>query len=515
MKRYVFCRYLAPSFDALPKFLLNLLAKKSCAESNTCLSHYKIQETTFAMKLLKPHLVQFLACLTFFTFANNLFAQDAADKADLVVKGGHYFDIESGEFKPNQGIAIQAGRFIDVDESTAAKKTIELNDDQYVLPGLIDCHAHYNVRLFKKRREEFEYMPIIYLANGATVTFSCGEFDPESMMKMRRRIESGDQIGPKLITSGPYFGRARPGWNRDKPEQEIRDEVDLWAKLGTGGFKAKSIDPDSLKVLIDQAHKHGLTVTGHLGSGFRNSVNPRDAVTMGIDRVEHFLGGDAMPNTQSAYESLQNIRSGTPAYKEICQHFIDHETYYDCTLTAYGYLGVTTPETHEEYEYWIDEREFFTPYMQEVAKNRPQMKGMDIYQRVYRAKQKTIAAFHEAGGKITLGTDHVSNGNHLPGFGVHRELDALVRNGISESDALKIATINGARALKIDKDHGSIEIGKVADLVIVNGNPLDKIRNTRNVQKVVRAGVVHEAADLLQSVRGKLGPASKDEEKDW
>ena len=432
--------------------------------------------------------------------------------ADTLIKGGKYFDVESGEMKANAGIAILDGRFV---EATTAKQVIELDDSQFVLPGLIDCHAHYNVRLIRKRREEFEYMPIVYLANGATVTFSCGEFDPESMMAMRKRIAAGEQIGPRLINSGPYFGRARPGWRPDKPEQEIRDEVDFWAKHGTGGFKAKSIDPDSLKVLIDQAHKHGLTVTGHLGSGYRNSVNPADAVSMGIDRVEHFLGGDAMPDSRSAYQSLQNIQAGTPAFKKICQHFIDNDVYFDCTLSAYGYLGVRTPETHEEYEYWIDEREFFTPHMQEITKKRKPMKGMEIYQRVYRAKQTTIAAFHEAGGMITLGTDHVSNGNHLPGFGVHRELDALVRNGIPEAEALKIATINGARALKIDKDHGSIEVGKVADLVIIKGNPLEKIRNTRNVQTVVRAGKVYDPAELLAKVKGKLGPASKGEESSW
>ena len=450
--------------------------------------------------------------LAFSPFNQSVGQNSSEDKADTIFKGGHYFDVATGEFKPNKSIAIRDGRFV---EASSAEKVIELGETQFVLPGLIDCHAHYNVKLIKKRREEFEFMPIVYLANGATVTFSCGEFDPESMMKLRKRIEAGEQIGPKLITSGPYFGRARPGWRVDKPEQEIRDEVDLWAKLGSGGFKAKSIDPDSLKVLIDQAHKHGLTVTGHLGSGFRNSVNPRDAVTMGIDRIEHFLGGDAMPDSTSAYKSLQNIQSGTPAFKKICQHFIDNDVVFDCTLTAYGYLGETTPETHEEYEYWIDERKFFTPHMQEVARNRPPMKGMEIYQRVYRAKQTTIADFHNAGGTISLGTDHVSNGNHLPGFGVHRELDALVRNGISESDALKIATINGARALKIDKDHGSIEVGKVADLVIIEGNPLEKIRNTRNVQTVVRAGKIFDAAKLLDMVKGKLGPASKDEEKAW
>lgn len=441
-----------------------------------------------------------------------------AQEQECVVVGGMYFDVELGAFLPNTGLAIRDGRFQDVATKEAAgdttTKRIEMEDDHYILPGLVDCHAHYNVRLIKKRREEFQYMPIVYLANGATVTFSCGEFEPERMQELREKIAAGEQIGPRLVTSGPYFGRARPGW-RGKSEQEIRDEVDYWASRGTGGFKAKSIDPESLRVLVDQAHKHGLSVTGHLGSGYRNSVNPRDAIDMGIDRIEHFLGGDAMPATQSAYESLQTIRSGTPEFEKICSHFIEHGVFFDCTLTAYGYLGETTPETHEEYEYWIDESQFFTPHMQELAKQKAPMKGMEIYQRIYRAKLTTIADFHRRGGLITLGTDHVSNGTHLPGFGVHREMDALVRAGIAERDALRIATINGARAIGIDEDHGSIESGKVADLVVVRGNPLKQIRNTRNVEWVMKAGELYKASELLDQVVGKIGPSDAEAEANW
>ena len=436
---------------------------------------------------------------------------------DTLIVGGHVFQTQSGEFVPNTSIAIKDGRFTKIGadpDQYSAKQTVKLGDDKYLLPGLVDCHAHYNVRLIKKRREEFAVMPVIYLANGATVTFSCGEFDPEGMFKLRKRIEQGEQLGPRLLNSGPYFGRARPDWRGKKDAQEIRDEVDFWASKGVGGFKAKAIDADSLKVLIEQAHKHGLTVTGHLDSGYRNSVNPRDAIEMGIDRIEHFIGGDAMPDTQSAYASLQSIKSGTPEWNKIVKHFIDNETVFDATLTAYGYLGIE-PGVREEYDYWIDETQFFTPYFKNLIKDRKPAKGRELYQRIYDAKLKTIGDFHEAGGTISLGTDHVSNGNHLPGFGVHRELDALVRSGISEADAIRIGTINGAKALKIEKDHGSIEVGKFADLVVITGNPLEKIRNTRNVQTVFKQGVSHDAKTLLESVKGKLGPSSEEEEKDW
>ncbi len=434
------------------------------------------------------------------------------DAPGMTVTGGFVFDTELGVFVPNPGLSILGDRFV---ERTPESRQLELTSEHYILPGFVDCHAHYNVRLISKRREEFEYMPLLYLANGATVTFSAGEYDPLGMVHLRERLERGEQIGPRLITSGPYFGRARPGWDPDRDEQEIRKEVDYWVSQGAGGFKAKAIDPKSLRVLIDQAHKHGLTVTGHLDSGFRNSVNPRDAITIGIDRIEHFVGGDAMPETQSAYQSLQSIVSGTPAFRDICKHFIDHGVFFDCTLTAYGYFGEITAESHPEYQHWVDERQFFTPHMQRIALERPPRRGMEIYQRIYRAKQLTIADFFRAGGLITLGTDHVSDGSFVAGFGIHREIDALVRNGIPARDALRIATINGAKALGIDADHGSIAVGKVADLVVVRGNPLEDIRNTRNVEKVMTRGRLYEVAELLDKAKGKLGPADVSQEQDW
>jgi imidazolonepropionase-like amidohydrolase len=134
---------------------------------------------------------------------------------------------------------------------------------------------------------------------------------------------------------------------------------------------------------------------------------------------------------------------------------------------------------------------------------------------IYLAKMATIGAFHQAGGIITLGTDHVSNGNYLPGFGAHRELDAFVRAGIPAADAIRIGTIQGARALKIDADHGSIEAGKIADVFVVEGNPLEHIRNTRNVRWIVTRGSLHSSVELLDRVRGKLGPASDQEQDAW
>lgn len=439
------------------------------------------------------------------------FVNASAIAQDLVIVGGHRFETATGKMVPNQNLVIANGRIAEIDAGKLPDKAtkIELAEDEFVLPGFIDLHAHYNVRLFKKRREEFLVMPIIYLANGATVTFSAGEYDPDSMQQLRKDIKSGKKIGPRLINSGPYFGRARPGWGRDRELSEIVDDVRKWAPH-VGGFKAKAIRPDELKTLITEAHKHGKTVTGHLDSGYRSSVNPRDAIEMGIDRIEHFLGGDALPDTQSAYSSLQDVKPDMPEILKIIRLYVEKGVWFDATITAYGYFG----ERGEEFTSWIDEKAFFTEFVQQQLRDKKRTK-IDTFEKIYKVKQQTIKAFYDAGGKITLGTDHFSDGSYLPGFGIHRELDAFVRSGIPPEDAIRIATINGAKALRIDKDHGSIQLNKFADLYIVKGNPLKRIRNTRNGRYVIVQGKLFGCKQLFDSAKGKLGPNNDEEAKDW
>lgn len=454
-----------------------------------------------------------LFCVFPFFFSSSIAQENKSGGDSIRIVGGAYFDVESASFKPNRGIVINDGVFKSLaDSDSDVDRTITLNDEHFILPGIVDLHAHYNVRLFRNRREEFNVIPVTYLANGATVTFSCGEYLPDKMFELRKRIEKGEQIGPRLITSGPYYGMARPGWGRNGPGAEkIREEVEYWAKTGIGGIKAKLIDPDSLEVLIEAAHAHDLTVTGHLDSGFRNSVNPRDAIEMGIDRIEHFLGGDALPNSQSAYASLQDLSVDSPEFKSIVDLYVKKGTWFDATISAYGYYGARG----EEFDYWIDEREFFTPYVREHVSSRAERRVMQQFEKIYQVKQKSIVEFWKAGGKITLGTDHFSNGNFIAGFGVHREMDVMVRSGIPENDVLKIATINGARAIGIDDHHGSIEPGKSADLYIIRGNPLESIRHTRNGVWVMTGGKIYDTRELLDSVKGKLGPTNQEEAKSW
>ncbi len=116
---------------------------------------------------------------------------------------------------------------------------------------------------------------------------------------------------------------------------------------------------------------------------------------------------------------------------------------------------------------------------------------------------------------MIVGTDEPVYTNLLPGFAYHRELLAMTYAGIPPAAVLKAATINGARALGIDARLGSIEAGKLADLFVVRGNPLDDIKAARDIRLVIRDGIAYDPAELLQSAEGKIGPAGPNDHADW
>lgn len=444
----------------------------------------------------------------------------AEGDGSYLITGGRWLDVEAGVLVENTGIGIRDGRIVSLGapvDSSEFRSTISLEDDMTVLPGFIDLHAHYAVDLFGEGRvDETAAYPELFLANGVTTTFPAGEMNPVRMRELRLAIERGERDGPRLLNSGPYFGSWRRGWDDDAMTPDsIRREVDYWAAQGAAGFKAKGIRPEHLSVLIEQAHEHGLTVTGHLDSGVGDTVNPRDAIHMGIDRVEHFLGGDMMPADRSAYASLQEFDDFEgDALRDIIDLYVSRGAYFDPTLSIYGYWGPHDPEMTE---YWTDELRFLTPYMREIVEARPPRPVNESFAKMSPIKRRTLKAFYDGGGRdlITLGTDHPSWGRYWSPFAVHRELLAFARAGVPPADVFRIATINGARAMGLGDEIGSIEEGKVADLVVVRGNPLEDVRVAREPWFIFAGGRWLWPTDLLESAEGGIGPTNASEEPAW
>ena len=438
----------------------------------------------------------------------------------LVIRGGWLFDSVSDERRRNTGIVIQDGKIVQVDadvpqQVSSTAHVVDLAETDTILSGMIDLHAHYNLDLVDKGRvEEVVYNGIVFLANGVTSTWSAGEYYPERVIAQRDRIDAGESIGPRLFASGPYFGAFRCeyniktaaddciGWPNDITEDEIRQEVDAWAEQGVISIKIKQATPGEMKILIEQAHMRGMTTAAHLANyNVEYDVELRDAILMGLDRVEHQLtlgiGGPRSAGMQQMIDLM-----------------LAHDVYYDATLQMYG--GINERRAHPSEMLWTDEAKYFTPYAQALLEKRgpppPESDAEEYAQRVLEIK-----SLFDAGGAhlLIVGTDEPVYTNLLPGFAYHRELLAMTYAGIPPAAVLKAATINGARALGVDARLGSIEAGKLADLIVARGNPLDDIKATRDIKFVFRDGVAYDPVELLQSAEGKIGPAGPDDHADW
>ncbi|MED5420756.1 MAG: amidohydrolase family protein [Pseudomonadota bacterium] len=439
---------------------------------------------------------------------------------DVVIRGGWLFDGITDDRRRNSGIIIREGTFaaIDADLDNAvlsSTNVIDLSDTDTILPGMIDLHAHYNFDLVDNgRAEEVEFNGVIFLANGVTSTWSAGEYYPERVITQRDLIDAGEATGPRLFASGPYFGGFRceynvrnaaddcAAWPNDITEAEIRAEVDHWAKRGVTSIKIKQATPGEAKILIEQAHQNGMTTTGHLANYHGEyDVSIRDAILMGIDRIEHRL----------------TLGVGGPRSAEMDQIVdlvLDYQVYYDPNLQMYG--SVNLRRDLEGDMIWVDESKYFTPYAQELLRRRgpppPESEPDEFAQRI-----RELKALYESGGEnlIVVGTDEPVYTTLLPGFAYHRELLALVHAGLSNADVLRASTINGANALGIADRLGSIEVGKLADLYIARGNPLEDIRAARNISLVIKNGAIYDPVTLLESAEGHIGPSGPDDHADW
>jgi imidazolonepropionase-like amidohydrolase len=345
--------------------------------------------------------------------------------------------------------------------------------------------------------------PKLYLACGATTIRTAGSVEPYSDLNLKRDIDQGKIVGPWMDVTAPYLegkGAFAPQMHELAGPEDAKQFVAFWASQGATSFKAYNVlDRATLKAAIDAAHARGLKITGHLCS-----VTYREAAEMGIDQLEHgfFASTDFIPGKQPD----QCISSGDPlgkadsgSVRDLIRLLIDHKVVLTSTLAVLS--GMTAADT----TYW--------PEM--LASLAPDTKDMFLkyYSRSRSARlDKTLAIdmrwekqFSDAGGLLTVGTDPTGNGSAVAGYGSQKAIILLTKEGFSPIEAIRIASYNGALALGMDKTIGSIEPGKVADLVLIDGDITHDIEQIRKVQWVFRHGVAFDSQKLFESVKGQVG----------
>lgn len=409
----------------------------------------------------------------------------------VVINGGTIIDVSTGKEIKDSVIVVEGDRIKAVGRNgqvtiPQGARIIDARG-KWIIPGLTDMHSHITGS---------KNLPLgLYLANGVTTIRDPGG-NLTLLRLMREQIDSGRVIGPRLFFAGPLLDGNPPVWPPgslmvDTPER-AESTVNFLIDQGVDCVKVyNNISEPVLRVIIDTAHKRGISVIGHVP----RSITMTRAVELGMDCLEHIrvTGREVLPVEEAnkidflplgRRETLlwQRFDLDMPEFKRLVGFLVEKKVFLDPTLTideetfAGGYeANVGDPNNH------FLARELFEEWRREP---RPELYNIPAELKEaavsgFRKRQQFVGMLSRAGVQLVAGTDGVGLGTRLPGFGLQHELELLGASGLKPIDVLRAATITAARALNREKELGSIEAGKFADLVILNDNPLADIRNTR------------------------------------
>ena len=429
-------------------------------------------------------------------------ASPAIDQT-VVIRDGAIFAVTPS----SQAIALDGAHVID-----GSGKTL--------IPGLVGMHEH----LFFIAPVPSPYFvtlgssfPRLYLASGVTTARTTGSIEPYTDVNIKQLIDKGMIPGPKLEFTGPYVN-GKPSLFTQMHElsgpDEAREFVRYWHSVGFTSMKAYiEITPEELRATIDESHKLGMKVTGHLCS-----VSFREAAEMGIDNLEH--GPFGAPDSElsakrngptcgraelkSMDEDLAaNVDpEGAEAQKTIAV-LVAHHVAITSTLAVFEPSSSSTfLSSYYARLHMLLTPESFTSMLDGLAYQLPKDAQFD---RLLEKEMKFERAFVKAGGLLLAGCDPTGDGHTLAGLGDQREFELLVKSGFSVPEAVHIYTMNGAVFLGKDKEIGTITAGKKADLVLLRG---DLVRDPAVIEKpdvVFQNGVGFDSEKLYESMRGTVG----------
>jgi hypothetical protein len=420
-------------------------------------------------------------------------------KHPIAIEHVRLFDSEQASVRADQTVVIQGERITAAGPSATVTvpKDAEIVDGsgKTLVPGLFDMHAHAQAG-----------DGILNIASGVTTVRDMGN-DMEELRHLQDQWESGAAIGPRVWKSGFIDGhgpfQAPTGLYADTAE-EAQAAVNRYADLGYVQIKLySSLNPEFVSGIVKTAHARGLRVSGHIPNGMIASQFVED----GADEVQHinfiflnFLGGKVKDTrTPERFTAVGANAAKLDLQSKEVNDFIalllNHHTTVDVTLATFegmftGRPGKVSPD--------------FAPVLNRLPAQvqrgaytggLPVTEENDqLYKDSYRAMLRMTKRMYDAGIPILAGTDAIA------GIMLHRELELEVEAGIPPAKALQIATFNAARLLKQGKDLGSIAPGKLADLVLVEGNPAEHIGDIRRSRLVVKNGVLYKSAELYSAV---------------
>jgi imidazolonepropionase-like amidohydrolase len=392
----------------------------------------------------------------------------AAQKDDsLVIAHVTVIDCTGAAAKPNSTVLVTGGLISAVGPSEtvtipSGARVIDATG-KFLIPGLWDMHGH----LTDATEDAF---PLLIM-NGVTGVRDMGG-DLAQIDRWRSEINNGTRVGPHIIRAGPFVDGPKQGVTNRltvRTPEEARQAVHTLKAKGVDFIKVHNALPrDAFFALMDEARKEHIPVAVHLPQGV-SSAEASDAGAASLEHIETInesalwrKGATAKTVEQAVDENLG------PAGQELFQRFVKNGTWYVPTLVAY----------ERGFVLWSNDPESLIPRMNVQAK-----------------QIELVRMMHKAGVQIMAGTDF-SDWALVPGIDLHNELALLVEAGFTPLEALQAATLNPAKFLGKTDVFGTIQVGRTADLVLLDMNPLEDISHTRKIHAVVLGGKFFPLASI-------------------
>lgn len=416
----------------------------------------------------------------------------------VLFRSANVFDSEKGVTHEGWSVLVAGNRIVKAgpDVLVSGDPSAQVIDatGMTLLPGLWDMHVHLG-----------DSDGPLHLAAGITSVRDLAN-DTDKVMQLRKDYDGFTALGPRVLLAGiidgpgPYQGPTKILADNEK---DARAFVDRYAELGYVQIKIySSLKPELVPPIIDEAHKKGLRVSGHIPA----YMTAEQGVKLGMDEIQHenFLILNFLPDVKdtrtparftAVAEHAAELDFKSQKVLDFIQLLKDHNTVLDPTVNVFETMFTDRPGTMAAGFAPMADR--LPPQVRRgfLGGGLPVPEGMDQrYRDSFKAMLAFLKQLYDAGLTIVAGTDS------LAGFAYQRELELYVQAGIPPSEVLRIATIVPARVMKRDAELGSVKAGKLADLVLVEGDPSKNISDIRKVRWVMKDGVLLKAADLCASV---------------
>lgn len=456
-------------------------------------------------------LVKFVVALSILFLPTHVFSLENS----LVFDHVNVVDVKNGTIQTNQTVVVQdniiqaVGKSGEIAISDSAK--IVNAPGKYLIPGLWDMHTHVAQLSFVESHKRYtEVMLPLFIANGVTgIRDLGGQWD--LLKKWKKEIQAGKMIGPRikgtgLMLDGP--GTFFEGTIALESKEHAKKVATQFIEDGVDFLKIQSlITPEAFEGVMEVANEKGIDVVGHVPW----SMDAFETSDAGVKSIEHvtgvlFKGKQEVPfvlGTPYSAEERQKMyqtfaKNGTwhsPTHVWVRRFSSPHERSFAANDPRLNYIP----------QRWIDE--IWEPLLKGINSGRALYQHSPI-KASFQNRMRVTHEMQDAGIKMLAGTD-VSAAYVLPGFSLHTELAFLVASGLSPLEALQSATLNPAIFFGMEKQLGSIEVGKWADMVLIENDPLEKINSTEEISAVVFNGTHYSAPDLKKLLAGIQEAAGK------